>query len=97
MPTYVYKFVDTGETVEVQQSFADDSLTEYEHPATGEVMPVGGIREKVLSAKRLGVKRVLLPAENERDVQQLEEEWTRGLDIIHVEHFDDVVREAFGR
>lgn len=64
---------------------------------TGEVMPVGGIREKVLSAKRLGVKRVLLPAENERDVQQLEEEWTRGLDIIHVEHFDDVVREAFGR
>jgi ATP-dependent Lon protease len=64
---------------------------------TGEVMPVGGIREKVLSAKRLGVKRVLLPAENERDVQQLEEEWTRGLDIIHVEHFDGVVREAFGR
>ena len=40
MPTYVYKFVDTGETIEVQQSFTDDALTEAAHPGTGEVMPV---------------------------------------------------------
>jgi predicted nucleic acid-binding Zn ribbon protein len=40
MPTYVYRFVDTGETIEVQQSFADPALTEATHPATGEVMPV---------------------------------------------------------
>ena len=40
MPTYVYKFVDTGETIEVQQSFTDDALTEAAHPATGAVMPV---------------------------------------------------------
>ena len=40
MPTYVYRFVDTGETIEVQQSFADDALTEAAHPATGVVMPV---------------------------------------------------------
>jgi predicted nucleic acid-binding Zn ribbon protein len=40
MPTYVYKFVDSGETIEVQQSFADDALTEASHPRTGEVLPV---------------------------------------------------------
>ena len=40
MPTYVYKFIDTGETVEVQQSFSDDALTEAKHPGTGETRPV---------------------------------------------------------
>ena len=40
MPTYVYKFIDTGETIEVQQSFSDDTLTEAVHPATGATMPV---------------------------------------------------------
>jgi predicted nucleic acid-binding Zn ribbon protein len=40
MPTYVYKFIDTGETIEVQQAFSDDSLTEAEHPETGAMMAV---------------------------------------------------------
>jgi predicted nucleic acid-binding Zn ribbon protein len=40
MPTYVYKFVDSGETIEVQQAFHDDALTEIAHPDSGEVLPV---------------------------------------------------------
>lgn len=40
MPTYVYKFIDTDETIEVQQSFSDDTLTEHAHPETGATMPV---------------------------------------------------------
>jgi predicted nucleic acid-binding Zn ribbon protein len=40
MPTYVYKFVDTGETVEVQQSFDEPALTEAVHPVDGTVRPV---------------------------------------------------------
>ena len=40
MPTYVYKFIDTGETIEVQQAFTDDALTEATHPATGQLMQV---------------------------------------------------------
>jgi predicted nucleic acid-binding Zn ribbon protein len=40
MPTYVYRFVDTGETIEVQQSFDDSALSEATHPTTGEVKPV---------------------------------------------------------
>jgi predicted nucleic acid-binding Zn ribbon protein len=40
MPTYVYKFVETGETIEVQQAFTDPSLTEAVHPTTGATMTV---------------------------------------------------------
>ena len=40
MPTYVYRFVDTGETIEVQQAFTDDALTEATHPGSGQVMAV---------------------------------------------------------
>ncbi|MFM8484254.1 MAG: FmdB family zinc ribbon protein [Actinomycetota bacterium] len=40
MPTYVYKFIDTGETIEVQQAFTDEALTEYPHPSDGTVRPV---------------------------------------------------------
>ena len=40
MPTYVYKFIDTGETIEVQQAFTDDALTEAAHPATGKTLKV---------------------------------------------------------
>ncbi len=40
MPTYVYKFVETGETIEVQQAFTDDALTEAVHPGSGTTMKV---------------------------------------------------------
>ena len=40
MPTYVYKFVETGETIEVQQAFTDDALTEALNPRTGDLMAV---------------------------------------------------------
>jgi predicted nucleic acid-binding Zn ribbon protein len=40
MPTYVYKFLDTGETIEVQQAFTDDALTEAPHPGDGTLRPV---------------------------------------------------------
>jgi predicted nucleic acid-binding Zn ribbon protein len=40
MPTYVYKFVETGETIEVQQDFSEDSLTEAMHPVDGTLRPV---------------------------------------------------------
>lgn len=40
MPTYVYKFVDTGETIEIQQNFSDPTLTEAVHPTTGDTLPV---------------------------------------------------------
>ena len=47
MPTYVYKFVETGETIEVQQAFTDDALTEAVHPATGATMAVKKVFQPV--------------------------------------------------
>jgi len=47
MPTYVYKFVDTGETIEVQQAFTDDALTYAEHPETGATMAVKKVFQPV--------------------------------------------------
>ncbi len=47
VPTYVYKFLDTGETVEVQQSFADETLTEAVHPRTGATMAVKKVFQPV--------------------------------------------------
>ncbi|MFZ9628145.1 MAG: FmdB family zinc ribbon protein [Ilumatobacteraceae bacterium] len=47
MPTYVYKFVETGETIEVQQAFSDAALTEAVHPATGTAMAVKKVFQPV--------------------------------------------------
>ncbi|MCH9836028.1 FmdB family transcriptional regulator [bacterium] len=47
MPTYVYKFVDTNETIEVQQAFTDESLTEYAHPESGVILPIKKIFQPV--------------------------------------------------
>ncbi|MFT4656022.1 MAG: putative nucleic acid-binding Zn ribbon protein [Candidatus Aldehydirespiratoraceae bacterium] len=47
MPTYVYKFVETGETIEVQQEFVDDTLTEYVHPDSGDVLAVKKVFQPV--------------------------------------------------
>lgn len=47
MPTYVYKFEKTGETIEVQQSFSDDTLTKYKHPSSGRMMSVKKVFQPV--------------------------------------------------
>jgi len=47
MPTYVYKFTDTGETIEVHQPFTDDALTEYPHPSDGTMRPVKKVFQPV--------------------------------------------------
>ena len=47
MPTYVYKFVDSCETIEVQQAFTDDALTEVAHPSDGKMRPVKKVFQPV--------------------------------------------------
>ena len=62
---------------------------------TGEVLAVGGIREKLLAAKRLGITEVILPAANVADVDELPKSVPEGLKIHYVKHFDDVARQVF--
>jgi ATP-dependent Lon protease len=63
---------------------------------TGRVLPVGGIREKLLAARRAGVERVILPRENHRDLHDLPLELLNSLDIRFVEHINEVFPLAIG-
>lgn len=60
----------------------------------GRVLPIGGLKEKLLAAKNAGIKMVLVPKENESDVEELSHEITRGLKIIPVSHMDEVLKLA---
>ena len=57
----------------------------------GLVLPVGGIKEKVLAAKRAGIKQVLLPAKNEKDVEEIEKEVIGNLKVDYVDRMDPVL------
>jgi ATP-dependent Lon protease len=64
---------------------------------TGKVLPVGGIKEKVLAAKRAGIKNIILPKENEKDLKEVPERHRKGLKFFPVSHFDDVLKVAMVR
>ena len=61
----------------------------------GNVMPVGGLKEKVLAAKMMGIKTVLVPAENRRNIEELDDEIKNGMDIIFVKEMEEVIAKAF--
>mgnify|MGYP000301423199 FL=1 len=60
----------------------------------GRVLPIGGLKEKLLAAKNAGMKTVLVPAKNERDVEEISTEITKGLEIKFVTHMNEVLKEA---
>ena len=60
----------------------------------GMVLPVGGIKEKVLAAKRAGIKQVILPEKNRKDVEEIKASSLRGLKVAYVKRMDDVVEEV---
>jgi ATP-dependent Lon protease len=60
----------------------------------GRVLAVGGIREKILAAKRAGIKEVILCEENRKDVEEIKAEYLKGLTFHYVESMGDVIRHA---
>jgi ATP-dependent Lon protease len=62
---------------------------------SGRVLPVGGIREKVLAAHRAGLKCVILPARNERDLEEIPEDIRDRIEFVFVRSIDDVLRFVF--
>lgn len=60
----------------------------------GRVMPVGGIREKVLAAHRAGIKKILLPKENERDIDDIPQTVRKQLEFVLIESVDQALEEA---
>lgn len=61
----------------------------------GRVLPIGGLKEKLLAAKNAGIKTVLVPKENKADVEELATEITKGLEILTVESMEEVLEHAF--
>lgn len=60
----------------------------------GRILPIGGLKEKTLAAKQAGMKTVLVPAKNEKDVDEISDEIKSGLDIVYVERMEDVLKLA---
>lgn len=61
---------------------------------SGRVLPIGGVKEKVLAAKRVGIKNVILPFENKKDLEDLEDYVKNDMNFIFVKTIDEVYREA---
>ena len=62
----------------------------------GKVLPIGGLKEKLLAAERYGVKTVIIPEENKRDLKEIEEEAIKKLDVRPVSKFEEVAEIAIG-
>ena len=60
----------------------------------GRVLPIGGLREKLLAARRSGIKKVIMPRDNEKDLKEVPDEVLRDLELVFVEHVDEVLPQA---
>ena len=60
----------------------------------GKVLPVGGIREKILAAKRAGIKEIILCSENKKDVEEVKKEYLKGLKFHYVDEISEVLKAA---
>jgi len=61
----------------------------------GRVLPIGGLKEKLLAAKNAGMKTVIVPKKNQKDVEELSKEITGGLELVYVETMDETLAHAF--
>jgi ATP-dependent Lon protease len=74
---------------------ADDVAMTGEITLTGQVLPIGGVRDKVLAAQRTGLGRVILPRENEPDLEELPSETRDAVRFVLVDSIDEVFDAAF--
>jgi ATP-dependent Lon protease len=77
------------------EAVAEDVGMTGEITLTGQVLPIGGLREKVLAAQRYGLKRIVVPRDNEPDLEELPEETREELEFILADSIEDVFAVAF--
>jgi ATP-dependent Lon protease len=73
----------------------NDTAMTGEVTLAGLVLPVGGIKEKVLAARRSGIRRIILPRENQKNLRDLPEHVRKEMEFVFVETVDEVIREIF--
>ncbi len=64
---------------------------------TGKVLPIGGVKEKTIAARRVGIQELIFPADNRKDFEELPEYIRSGLKVHFAEQFSDVLRVAYGK
>jgi ATP-dependent Lon protease len=79
----------------IGEAVRSDTAMTGEISLSGLVLPVGGIKEKVLAAHRAGIKRVILPKSNEKDLKEVPQEVRDDLTFILVERIEEVLPAAF--
>jgi ATP-dependent Lon protease len=62
----------------------------------GRVLPIGGLKEKALAALRAGIRKIIIPHDNEKDLVEIPEEMRKHLSFIPVKHMDEVIEQALG-
>ena len=62
---------------------------------TGRVLPIGGLKEKLLAAKLRGITKVIIPEKNRKDLKEIHDEIKSGIDIKYVSHMNEVIKEVF--
>jgi ATP-dependent Lon protease len=87
MATAIVSLV-TGRTVSAEVGMTGEITL------TGQVLQIGGVRDKVLAAQRAGLTRVILPKENEADLSELPEETRNEIQFILADHIDEVLEQA---
>ena len=78
----------------VQKEVKKDVAMTGEITLRGRILPIGGLKEKILAAHRGGVNRVLIPDENEKDLNDIPKEIKKDIDIVSVKHMDEVISHA---
>ena len=61
----------------------------------GKVLPVGGIKEKILAAKRAGINTIIISEENRKDVEDIKEIYIKGLTFVYVKNIQEVIEYIF--
>ena len=78
-----------------KRSVRNDTAMTGEITLTGRVLPIGGVKEKVLAARRAGIKRIVLPKANAKDLRDLPDHVRNEMQFFYAERIDEVFKETF--
>jgi ATP-dependent Lon protease len=79
-----------------KQPFPNKTAMSGEITLRGNVLAVGGLNEKLLAAKRNGFKKIMIPAENKKDIKEMDKELLEGMELVFVKNYIDVYKHIFG-
>ena len=79
----------------IQKKIRADVAMTGELSLRGRVLPIGGLKEKILAAKMADIKTVIVPYKNKIDIEELSKEITEGLEIVYVKELKEVLKKAF--